>query len=105
TTNIAMKVDSAPVAFSFDGAARNSDTLGLQGALALDVPSIRELAAWAGSPLELPGEGLGPFNISGQLEMSGANVALTEAKLRLDEINGEGSFSVDATGAKPLIKA
>src|SRR3546814_9322766 len=100
-----MKVESAPVTFSFDGAARNADALGLQGALELDVPSIRELAAWTGNPLDLPGEGLGPFNVAGQLEMTGAKVALTEAKLKLDEINGDGQFSIDATGAKPMIKA
>lgn len=105
TTNVAMKIDSAPVTFSFDGAARSAPAVGLQGALALDVPSIRELAAWTGNPLELPGEGLGPFNVAGQLEMTGAKVALTEAKLKLDEIAGEGQFSVDATGAKPMIKA
>ena len=105
TTDVAMKVDSAPVTFSFDGAARNAEALGLQGALALDVPSIRELAAWTGNPLDFPGEGLGPFNVAGQLEMTGAKVALTEAKLKLDEIAGDGQFSVDATGAKPMIKA
>ncbi|MEO3431035.1 AsmA family protein [Pelagibius sp. CAU 1746] len=105
TSKLAMKVDSAPVTFSFDGAARNAGALGLQGALALDVPSIRELAAWAGQPLDFPGDGLGPFNIAGELEMVGAKVALTNAKIRLDEINGDGLFSVDATGAKPFIKA
>jgi AsmA protein len=105
TTNLAMKVDSTPVAFSFDGAARNADALGLQGALSLDIPSLRELAAWTGNPIDFPGEGLGPFSIAGELEMMGAKVALTGAKLRFDEINGEGLFSVDATGAKPAIKA
>ncbi len=105
TSKLAMKVDSEPVTFSFDGAARNTDALGLQGALALDVPSIRELAAWTGQPLDFPGEGLGPFNIAGDLEMTGPKIALTDAKIRLDEINGNGLFSVDATGAKPFIKA
>ena len=105
TTNLAMKVDSAPVTFVFDGAARNAQELGLQGALELDVPSIRSLAAWTGNPLDFPGDGLGPFNIAGQLEMTGAKVALSQAKLKLDEIAGEGLFSVDATGAKPMIKA
>src|SRR3546814_2025991 len=80
TTDVTMKVESAPVTFSFDGAARNADALGLQGALELDVPSIRELAAWTGNPLDLPGEGLGPFNVAGQLEMTGAKVALTAAR-------------------------
>lgn len=105
TSKLALKVDSAPVTFSFDGAARNAEALGLQGALALDVPSIRRLAAWAGQPLEVPGEGLGPFNIAGELEMMGPKVALTDAEIRLDEIAGTGLFSVDATGAKPFIKA
>lgn len=105
TTNLAMKVESEPVTFSFDGAARNAAALGLQGKLALDVPSIRELAAWAGQPLDFPGEGLGPFSIAGDLEMTGANVALTGASLKLDEIAGEGLFAVDATGAKPMVRA
>jgi len=105
TTNLAMKVESEAVNFSFDGAARNADALGLQGKLALDVPSIRELAAWTGKPLDFPGEGLGPFNIAGDLEMMGAKVALTQATIKLDEINGNGLFAVDATGAKPMVKA
>ncbi|GAB4224932.1 MAG: AsmA family protein [Kiloniellaceae bacterium] len=105
TSQLAMKVESAPVTFSFDGAARNTEVLGLQGALALDVPSLRELAAWTGNPLDFPGEGLGPFNIAGELEMMGPKIALTNAELRLDEINGQGLFSVDASGAKPLVKA
>src|SRR3546814_19476551 len=95
-----MMVESAPVTFSFDGAARNADALGLQGALELDVPSIRELAPWTGNPLDLPGEGLGPFNVAGSLAMPGAKVALPEAKRKLAWINGDGQFSLDATRAK-----
>ena len=105
TSKLAMKVDAAPVTFSFDGAARNTGELGLQGDLALDVPSIRQLAAWTGKPLDFPGEGLGPFNIAGELEMMGPKVALTNADIKLDEIAGQGLFSVDASGAKPVIKA
>lgn len=105
TTEVTMKVEAKPVTFTFDGAARNAAELGLQGALALDVPSIRALAAWTGNPLELPGEGLGPFNVAGQLEMIGAKIALSQVKLKLDEITGEGLLAIDATGAKPMIKA
>ncbi len=105
TSKLAMKVESTPVTFTFDGAARNTGVLGLQGDLALDVPSIRALAAWTGKPLDFPGDGLGPFNIAGQLEMMGPKVALTNADIKLDEINGQGLFSVDASGAKPMIKA
>ncbi len=104
-TNLAMSVEAAPVTFSFDGAARNAEELGLQGQLALAVPSIRKLAAWTGNPLDFPGEGLGPFNLEGVLEMMGAKVALTDAKLSVDEIAADGLFSVDARGAKPMIKA
>ncbi|WP_420349213.1 AsmA family protein [Pelagibius sp.] len=104
-SNLAMTIEAAPVTFSFDGAARNAEELGLQGQLNLAVPSIRNLAAWAGNPLDFPGEGLGPFNLEGMLEMTGAKVALTEAKLSIDEIAGDGLFSVDARGAKPVIKA
>ncbi|NIA69170.1 AsmA family protein [Pelagibius litoralis] len=104
-SNLAMKVEAAPVTFSFDGAARNADDLGLQGQLALAIPSIRNLAAWTGNPLDFPGEGLGPFNLEGVLEMMGAKVALTDAKLSIDEIAADGLFSVDARGAKPMIKA
>jgi AsmA protein len=105
TSKLAMKIESEPVAFTFDGAARNTDTLGLQGALSLDVPSLRELAAWTGNPLDFPGEGFGPFNIAGELEMTGPKVALTNATVKFDEIAGQGLFSVDASGAKPTIKA
>lgn len=104
-SNLAMAVESEPVTFSFDGAARKAAALGLQGKLALDVPSIRALAAWVGQPLDFPGEGLGPFNVAGELEMTGPKIALTNAEIRLDEIAGQGLFSIDATGAKPMIRA
>ncbi len=104
-SNLAMAVESEPVNFSFDGAARKAAALGLQGKLALDVPSIRALAAWVGQPLDFPGEGLGPFNVAGELEMTGPKVALTNAEIRLDEIAGQGLVSVDASGAKPMIRA
>ena len=62
----------------------------MAAAVDLDVPSIRALAAWAGTPLELEGDGLGPFSIKGKLSATPTRFAFTEAEIGLDGMAGQG---------------
>jgi AsmA protein len=73
------------------------------GTVDLSIPSLRKLAAWAGTPLAEQGEGFGPFSIKGKLGMKGDQIAFTEAQISLDSIKGTGAIDVVTGGAKPAI--
>ncbi|MDX1482964.1 MAG: AsmA family protein [Alphaproteobacteria bacterium] len=105
STGVDISLKSAPVGLSFKGKASTGPAVAVAGRIDLAVPSVRKLAAWAGSPLNAPGTGLGPLKISGDLDMKGKVTAFRNAKLSLDAIAGEGSLAFDQRGRKPLITA
>jgi AsmA protein len=105
SSDVDIRLKSAPVAFSFKGKAATGKVNTLAGAIDLDVPSVRKLAAWAGSPLNAPGTGLGPLKITGNLDAKGGLVAFRQAKLSLDSLSGTGDLSVDVRGRKPAVVA
>ncbi|MDH3239801.1 MAG: AsmA family protein [Alphaproteobacteria bacterium] len=105
TTDVEISLKSNPVNLSFKGKATSGAGNAVAGRVELDVPSVRKLAAWAGSPLNAPGSGLGPLKIAGDLDMKDKQVAFRQAKLSLDAISGSGDLSVDQRGSKPMIRA
>ncbi len=100
---IELEIDSTPVAFSLNGTASTQPATKLDGKIKLNVPSIRALAAWAGTPLDMPGEGLGPLNIEGKLDISDNRYAFSDATLKLDNINATGALSITTGGARPKV--
>jgi AsmA protein len=102
---VVLSVGSDVLKLAFDGSVTTAATLLVAGALDVSTPSVRDLAAWTGNPVALEGTGLGPFNLSGKIDVKGSIYSFTEAKLGLDEITGEGSVKVATGGAKPQIDA
>ena len=102
-TNIETKVSAAPVKLSFKGSAAQTTKIKAGGALDLDVPSIRKLAAWVGSPLTAPGSAYGPLKITGQVDVDGQKHAFRKATLAVDKIKGSGDFSYDGGGRVPNV--
>jgi AsmA protein len=105
TTKIGFTIDSKPVRFTFAGNAAGSSPAKLDGTITLDVPSVRELAAWAGTKLDMPGTGLGPLSIKGTLAAQGPRVSFTKATYKLDAIEASGDVAIDASGRVPYAKA
>jgi AsmA protein len=99
-----LGLQSTPIAFSFSGTAAGSTPPKLDGAVDLNIPSLRNLAQWAGTPLQAPGSGFGPFAISGKVSVAGPKIAFTDAKLSLDQINATGEVALDSAGARPSVK-
>jgi AsmA protein len=104
-TDVETEIAAAPVTLSFKGSASTGKQLKAGGALDLDVPSIRKLAAWAGAPLQAPGSGYGPLKITGQVDVDGQKYAFRKAKLSVDKITGSGDVAFDGGGRKPAISA
>jgi AsmA protein len=99
-----LGLQSTPIAFSFNGTAAGSTPPKLDGAVDLNIPSLRNLAQWAGTPLQAPGTGFGPLAISGKASVAGPKITFTDAKLSLDQINATGEVALDSAGARPSVK-
>lgn len=100
-TDVSLDLESAPVTLSYQGSAAPA---GIDGDIDLNVPSIRELAAWAGTPLEMEGDGLGPLKIKGKVVATPAKVAFTQARIALDDLNAQGDFTADLSRGTPYLK-
>ena len=91
------------LALAFDGALDNAAPPRAAGAIELNVASIRDLAAWLAEPIAFEAEGLRTFRLSGKLEGSPTQIALNDAALALDAIEGTGNVAVDLSGQVPRL--
>ena len=101
---IDLAIDSRLLNAQFNGRAKLGNGLGLAGTVKTKTPSIRELAAWTGSPLP-KGKGLGAFSANAALDMSGKVIKLSKAKVSLDGMNAQGSLNISLAGSRPSITA
>ena len=99
-TPVDLSLTSKLVQASFKGALARD---GGDGVLKLDTPSLRQLAAWAGSPLA-PGGGLGRLSLEGKLS---ARRARPTASRRSSSCSTRsrmtGAMRVDRSGAVPFV--
>jgi AsmA protein len=100
-TGLAARVTSSHITVGLKGTASSAGVMKASGALDLDVPSVRKLAAWAGRPVDMPGSGLGPLKITGLVEVDGPRAAFRDARIALDAIKGAGEFRFDSGGPRP----
>ncbi len=91
-TPITARVNAAPLEASFDGTF-NSATGALQGALEANGSSLRQLLAWMGSPMSAGG-GFANYSLNAQMAREGETTALTDATIRLDNINANGNLTL-----------
>ncbi|MGQ0677744.1 MAG: AsmA family protein [Rhodospirillales bacterium] len=106
TTPVKAKLASKNLTLEFDGNATVKETsTAAAGAVSLDTPSIKDLAAWAGKPLQnVQPNTMGKLSIKGKLALNNKKADFTDAKIAVDAINATGALSVDANAAKPFIK-
>jgi AsmA protein len=105
STGVQTGIKSSPVTLDYKGTVTNAKPAAVAGDISLNVPSIRELAAWTGNPIEAAGGGLGPLSIKGTLDMAGKNIAFKGAEISIDNMNATGDFAVDTGGSVPSIVA
>ena len=102
-TTTTVDLTSKHLKLNFDGVVTSTKPLKLGGVTTLDVPSVRELAAWTGTPLEVSGSGFGPLTINGKLGADDTKYSFSQATISFDDITGAGDFSVDLGGKVPDI--
>ena len=101
-TPLQMSFGGNLVTASFDGALAQSEAFALAGAIEADIPSLRNLAAFAGAELP-PGEQMQRFSTRGTLDLQPGTIGLVAQSLRFDNITGSGQLNVATGGARPRI--
>ncbi|HZL60639.1 MAG TPA: AsmA family protein [Stellaceae bacterium] len=102
-TPVAFNVSSTPINLAFSGAGVGAPELKLSGDVNLSIPSVRNLASWAGQPISGTGKGFGPLSIKGKLDVAGATYGFGDAAIAFDDIKGKGGIVFDNSKARPYI--
>ena len=101
-TPIEFSLSSSRIDATYKGSFQAFDAMQFIGGVDLNVPSVRDLAAWLGSPLPA-GKGFGALTIHGQARGSGNNYQFNNARLSFDGMNATGNVAVATTGPRPRI--
>lgn len=100
-TPLRIDIRSDLIEAEFDG-----QTLASSGELAGTVrangPSLRDLAAWVGAPIQ-GGVGLEQFAITGRLGAGGGAYQFTNAGFEIDQVRGRGDFVLTELNGKPYL--
>jgi len=90
----------------YQGAASTRGGFNIDGQLNADIPSIRAIAAEAGTQLP-PSTQTGAiyenFAVSGRVNGTPTDITFKQANLTLDQLKGRGDFAVDLKQTKPFI--
>jgi len=101
-SDIKLDIAAPKVTANFSGTGKLSPVLTINGTTALDIPSVRALATWAGQPMA-PGDGFGPLELNGTVAVVGDKYSFTGATLAFDGMNGTGDLAVDAGRSRPKL--
>lgn len=102
-TPLRLALKSKPINLTLAGSGKGGKAVTVGGKLDVAVPSVRNLAAWAGNPIAMQGSGLGPMKLSGTLAFTENRIALTGVALSLDKITAKGDLAVATAGKVPTI--
>lgn len=100
-TPIELEIESELLTASFNGqtVAASGELAGLVRASG---PSLRELAAWTGTPIR-GGVGFESYAVSGRIAIAGGRFDFSNAGFALDLIRGRGDFVLSTVNNKPYL--
>jgi len=90
----------------YDGRATWNKGASLDGQLNIDIPSLRDVASAGGTelpPSTASGNIFGPFSVNGNVKGTPDDIKFDQATISLDNIKGQGSFSIDMEPATPYM--
>lgn len=101
---LALKVEGAPIAVSYDGSVTVREAVSAEGAINGKTASLRRMARWLGARLA-PSPGFGPASIAGSLRVVGNDIRLTGSEFTLDGATASGDLGVRTGAARPYVTA
>ncbi len=100
-TGLKLRLSGRLGKLAFEGAIGIKPTLKLDGTLAADAKSLRDVMAWAGQT-PLPGGGFGHFSIKAQTNVVGDTIGLSGVNVDLDGNTAEGVLTYVVDGRNSL---
>jgi len=100
-SEIQVEIESELLNASFDGVT-TALSGEVAGAIQASGPSLRQLAAWSGSPL-VGATGLDAFSVTGRIAIGGGRYDFSNAGFALDRIQGRGDFVLSQLRGKPYL--
>lgn len=100
-TGLKIRLTGAPLKFAFDGNFSNRPTLRVEGVLAADSTSLRDVLRWT-SDRPMAGGAFQRFALKAQTTVTGRNIALSRVNVELDGNAGEGVLTYVADGRRTL---
>jgi AsmA protein len=97
------KLSGRPGEATYDGQVTLGRANELEGKATLKANSAKSLAAWLGTTLP-DAPGFGPVTFNGNIKVSEAALALTDSKVSLDGLIGQGNLTVDHKGPRPFLR-
>jgi len=101
---LALEVNGAPIAVSYDGSVTVRDGVSAEGAINGKTASVRRMAAWLGARLA-PAPGFGPASVAGSLRVVGNDIRMTGSTFTLDGATASGDVGVRTGAARPYVTA
>jgi AsmA protein len=98
---VKARVAGKPLKLAFDGAFSTQPSLKIEGTLAADAPSLRQVAMWSGQKPP-PGGGFGRFSLKAQTSILGGTVAFTAVNVELDGNSAEGVLTLNTDNRQVL---
>jgi len=102
-TPVEFSLSSSKINVTYKGSFQAFDAVKFTGGLDLDVPSVRDLAQWVGSPMP-KGNGFGPLKVHGEVFGAQNSYSFNNARVSIDGMNATGKVAVTTGGARPVIK-
>jgi AsmA protein len=97
-SGLKLRLSGQPMKVAFEGQMSSAPTLRIDGTLAADAPSLRDVLRWTGQR-PLPGGGFARFALKAQAKVASGAVALTGVNVELDGNVAEGVLTF-ASGAR-----
>lgn len=98
-TGVKIRLNGAPLKLAFDGNMSHLPTLKVEGVLAADASSLREMLRWPADSQGLPFQ---RFSLKALTSVTGRNIALSKVNIELDGNSGEGVLTYAADGRRTL---
>jgi AsmA protein len=98
-----VSVSSKQVTAGFEGRVRQQPEPGLDGAVNLDVPSVGELAAWLGQPLDPAQPDPGRLRLDARFAADSTRIELAQANIEGEGLKLRAKGSIDSGGELPRI--
>lgn len=100
-SGIKLRLAGAPVKAAFEGSISIKPTLRIEGTVAADASSLRNMLIWTGHK-PLPGGGFGRFSIKAQTNVVGGTIGLSNVNVELDGNTAEGVLTFATDGRQTL---